>query len=96
MSRNFKSPELSLLALLFPLNLLLFFVFSTTFKDPENQSILDRLVREVKALNSVFLTQHIKGISYYCTKSVVAILLNVDFPFSNVEEGFDQIILHAQ
>ena len=32
-----------------------------TFKDKHNQAILSRLVREVKSLNSTFLTEYIKG-----------------------------------
>ena len=33
-----------------------------TYKDSTNQAVVDRLIREVKALNPEFLTQHIKGI----------------------------------
>ncbi len=32
-----------------------------TYRDSQNQVVLDRLVREVKALNPVFLNLHIKG-----------------------------------
>ena len=39
-----------------------FLPFRVTYKDSVNQSVLDRLLREVKALNPEFLTQHIKGI----------------------------------
>ena len=36
------------------------FFSRVTFRDKTNQSVLSRLVHEVKALNPVFLTQHIK------------------------------------
>ena len=43
----------------------IFFHFSrVTFKDVVNQSVLGCLVREVKTLNPVFLTHHIKGKIY--------------------------------
>ena len=32
-----------------------------TFKDKKNKAVVNTLVREVKALNSTFLTEHIKG-----------------------------------
>ena len=32
-----------------------------TYLDQQNQAVLDRLLREVKALNPVFLNRHIKG-----------------------------------
>ena len=37
-----------------------------TYKDSQNQAVVGHIVREVKALNPNFLTQHIKGsiISY--------------------------------
>ncbi|XP_065915539.1 uncharacterized protein [Dysidea avara] len=35
-----------------------------TYKDRQNQGVLDRLIREVKALNPVYLTEHIKGAAY--------------------------------
>ena len=39
-----------------------FYSFSRiTFKDPHNQSVLNVLIQEVKALNPAFLTQHIRG-----------------------------------
>ena len=41
--------------------LLYVFIYRVTYKDACNQSVLSCLVREVKALNEVFLTQHIKG-----------------------------------
>ena len=34
---------------------------SVTFKHPENQAILNKIIAEVKGLNSHFLSQHIKG-----------------------------------
>ena len=34
---------------------------SITYKNTENQKVLNLLVKEVKALNPEFLTQHIKG-----------------------------------
>ena len=34
---------------------------SVTYKDSRNQAILSKLVREVKAQNQTFLTEHIKG-----------------------------------
>ena len=34
---------------------------SKTFKDTENQTVLRRLIREVKGLNHDFITQHIHG-----------------------------------
>ena len=39
--------------------------FTITFRDPRNQAILQQLIREVKALNSMFLTEHIKGMWVY-------------------------------
>ena len=33
-----------------------------TYRDSSNQAVLSCVVREVKALNPVFLTQHIKGL----------------------------------
>lgn len=36
-------------------------VYSVTYKDKHNQSILDAVVKEVKCLNTTFLTEHIKG-----------------------------------
>ncbi len=35
--------------------------FRVIFKDDQNQVTLNRLLKEVKALNSGFLTEHIKG-----------------------------------
>jgi len=32
-----------------------------TFKDSDNQSVLNILIQEVKGLNPTFLTQHIRG-----------------------------------
>ncbi len=36
--------------------------FRVTYKDRRNQVVLDRLVREVKALNPTYVSQHIKGL----------------------------------
>ena len=36
-------------------------LFRVSFKSPENQATLDRLVREVKALNQDFLTHQVSG-----------------------------------
>ena len=41
--------------------IVLLFFSRVTFRDKTNQSVLSRLVHEVKALNHFFLTQHIKG-----------------------------------
>ena len=35
--------------------------FRVTFKTTANQAVVDRLVREVKGLNTEFLSQHITG-----------------------------------
>lgn len=42
--------------------------YSVTYKDEENGIVLNRLVREVKFMNSTFLTEHIKGtrLQYSC------------------------------
>ena len=32
-----------------------------TYKDPDNQAVVSRLVREVKGLNPDYLMKHIKG-----------------------------------
>ena len=42
--------------------------FRVTFKTAANQTVVNRLVREVKGLNSEFLSQHISGKSSkrYC------------------------------
>ena len=37
------------------------FTLRVTYNDPANQRILNRLLKEVKALNPEFLTQHVKG-----------------------------------
>ena len=42
-------------------NLVLICNFSFTYKSTENQKILSRLLDEVKALNSHFIIQHIRG-----------------------------------
>ena len=42
-------------------SIVLLFFSRVTFRDKTNQSVLSRLVQEVKALNHFFLTQHIKG-----------------------------------
>ena len=39
-------------------------IFSVTFKDQHNQEVVSTLIREVKALNPPFLTQHIRGKVY--------------------------------
>ena len=39
----------------------LIFVCRVTFRSPENQAILDILIKEVKGLSTNFLTQHIRG-----------------------------------
>ena len=36
-----------------------FCICRVTYKDASNQVVLSRLVREVRALNPVFLTQHL-------------------------------------
>ena len=35
--------------------------FRVDYHDPHNEAVLDRLLREVKALNPVFLNRQIKG-----------------------------------
>ena len=35
-----------------------------TYRDPHNQAVLNRLVREVKGMNSTVLTEHITFLSY--------------------------------
>ena len=37
------------------------FFISVTFKDRENQKVVNKLVTEVKGLNDHFITQHIRG-----------------------------------
>lgn len=37
-------------------------LYRFTYKSAENQRVLSRLIDEVKALNSQFITQHIRGI----------------------------------
>ena len=37
--------------------------FKVTFRDATNQAVVQRLVRAVKALKSMFLAEHIKGMS---------------------------------
>ena len=41
-----------------------FFFNRVTFRSPENQVILDMLIKEVKGLNPTFSTQHISGKSF--------------------------------
>ena len=40
------------------------FVCRVTFRSPENQAILNVLIKEVKGLNPSFSTQHINGTSF--------------------------------
>ena len=54
-----------------------------TYKDSHNQTVLDRLVREVKALNSVYLTQHIKGIA---TLIIILVIIEL-FPSSTYTDA---------
>ena len=48
-----------------------FVVYRCTYKDPENRAVLDCLLREVKALNPSYITEHIKGI-YRWLKGFIA------------------------
>ena len=41
------------------------FHYSLTYKSPENQHILSKIVDEVRGLNPNYLTQHIRGM-YVC------------------------------
>ena len=57
-----------------------------TYKDSLNQAVLNRLVGEVKALNPVFLTQHIKGLQFAYSNAltegmtvIILQMLHIDF-----------------
>ena len=50
--------------------------FRVTFRDSRNQAVLQKLIQEVKALNPMFLVEHIKGINV-CVSIVVYAGTNV-------------------
>ena len=47
------------------LSLLCYKSFRVTFRDSRNQAVLQKLIQEVKALNPMFLVEHIKGIQMF-------------------------------